>query len=194
MRLQKPTRKLSPPILTNFRNQEGGWPMTDKPFPADRKVNSALPQDDGDIVVSLGANQGIMNRVINDFFTSFDFLPLTVFEDTGRFIPKAHITHDPEKIMVTAELPGMDADDIDIIIKSDMLIITGKKKEPGNDAMPASMPDEHGPVSFRKMIPIPCLIDMQKAQAIFTKGILQIMLPKITQDSLTRFRIPIKKD
>lgn len=167
--------------------------MADKRFPVSRKEDSVLSEDGADATDSYDAYQSVMNRFIKDFFTNFDLLPLTVFEDTGRFVPAAYITHDPETIIVTAELPGMAADDINVIIKSDVLIITGKKRETGNGSMRTGKPDEHGPLSFRKMIPIPCPIDMQKTQAVFTKGILQIRLPKVKQGSLARFRIPIRK-
>lgn len=168
--------------------------MTDKPFPAGRKTNSALPQDDGSMIDPLNAYQGTMNRFTSDFFTSFDFLPLTVFENTGRFVPKTCISHDPEKIVVTAELPGVDAADIEITIKSDMLVIAGEEKGIGEDAVSGLIPVKPGPKFFRKVISIPCLVDMQNVQAVFTKGVLQIKLAKITPDRLTRFRIPIKKD
>ncbi len=168
--------------------------MTDKPFPAGRKTNVPSPQDDGDMADSFKAYQDITNRITSDFFTSFDFLPLTVFEKAGRFVPKTCISHDPEKIMVTAELPGVDAADIEITIKPDMLIIAGEEKGSGEGAVAASFPDSLGPKFFRKVIPIPCLVDMQNVRAVFAKGILQIKLMKITQDRLTRFRIPIKKD
>lgn len=165
--------------------------MTDKLFPSSRKTNSALSQDDGDVINS---DQSMMNRVSKDFFTSFDFLPLTVFEETGRFVPKTYLSHDPEKITVIAELPGVDAADIDIMIKPDMLIISGVEKEDGDGAAPHSISDKRRPTFFRKVIPISSLIDMQNVQAIFEQGILQIKLTKITQNSLIRFRIPIKKD
>ncbi|HQG32373.1 MAG TPA: hypothetical protein PLA83_10630, partial [Deltaproteobacteria bacterium] len=96
-----------------------------------------------------GAYQDIMSRAIDDFFTSFDFLPLTVFEDTGGSVFKTHISHGPEKIMVTANLPGMNASDIDVIIKSDALIIAGEKKGTGDGSLPASGPDEQSSMSLR---------------------------------------------
>lgn len=168
--------------------------MRDKPFPASRKTNSALPRDDGDMVDSPNAYQSIMDRGTIDFFTSFDFIPLTVFEDTCRFVPKTHLAHEPEKITITAELPGVEAADISITIKPDMLIIAGKDTGAGEDALPVSMQDKYGPKFFRTLIPIPCLIDMQNVKAVFSKGILQIKLSKISQNGMTRFRIPIKKD
>lgn len=167
--------------------------MADKPFPVSQKENSAVLKHDTGAVDSFDVYESIMNRFINDFFTNFDLLPLTVFEDAGRFVPTAYITHDPETIMITAELPGMGSDDIDIVIKSDMLIITGKKGGTENGTAPRSRQDNHSPLFFRKMIRIPCLIDASKAQAIFRRGILQIKLPKIKQEGAARFNIPIKK-
>jgi HSP20 family protein len=169
--------------------------MTVKPFPIGGKEDSASSQasGDGNMADLSTACEHIMNRFTNDFFTNFDFLPLTVFEDQGSLVPRAHIFDDPEKIVVTAELPGVDAGDIDIFIKSDLLIISGQGKRTARGTNPASRIYGHGPAIFRKMIPIPCLIDMQKVQATFTNGILQIRIPKVMRDNLTRFRIPIEK-
>jgi len=134
-----------------------------------------------------------MNRFFNDFFTSFDMLNLSVFEDTWRFIPKVTVTNDSTKIVISAEIPGMSAEDIEITLRSDSLIITGR-----NGLFPA--PDHTSydfdaatSIPFQKTVPIPMCIDAAAVKASFKNGMLKVILPKCPEKSRIRHHIPVKK-
>lgn len=157
--------------------------MAEKTLPAESGGSTSLPQDSPEAADPF---RQVANRFIDDFFTSFDLLPLSVFEDTGGSMPKVSVTHDRKVITVTVELPGMEADDVDIALGSDTLVLSGKRntgkgKGPGNDQS----------IHFRKIIPIPLCIDAQGAKAVLERGVLRVTLPR-RNDGATRQRIPIK--
>ncbi len=167
--------------------------MANKSFPVKSDDDPSLPQGKGEVADSFDPLQTAMSRFIDDFFTSFDLHPLSVFEDTDRFIPKVSIKHDKKSITVTAELRGLQADDIEIILKWDSLIITGGKTKGKEPRTIDFIQGEPHAGCFRKMIPIPFCIESKDVRATFTNGVLQITLPRRTEDHMARFRIPIKK-
>ncbi len=59
----------------------------------------------------------------------FDIEPLWSREFIGRSLPAVDITEKDESFEITAELPGMDQDNIDIKLSNGNLIIKGEKKE-----------------------------------------------------------------
>lgn len=164
--------------------------MADKSLPVCSDDTAPLTQDKGDISDSF---HKAMDQFIDDFFTSFDFLPLSVFEDADAFIPRFSIQHDKKHVTITAVLPGLEAQDIEITLKWDTLIITGEKKKPGEYLKIGSIPQEARTAFYRKIIPIPFCIDAKNVRATFSKGMLQVTLPRLTGENYAKIRIPIKK-
>jgi HSP20 family protein len=94
---------------------------------------------------------------------------------------------------VSAELPGMDDEDIEVSLSRDVLTISGEKKqekeEKGRDYYRA----ERSYGSFRRSIPLPAEVNADKVDAVFSKGVLTITLPK-TAKAEGRKRIIVKAE
>jgi HSP20 family protein len=153
---------------------------------------NGVPDNPMEMKQSITSFQRAMNQLIDDFFTNFDLLPLSVFEEKPRFIPKIDIKEDETRFVITAELPGMEEGDIEITLSKDTLSIKGEKKKKANNKTYASHYTERSFGSFLRTIPVPSHIDFDKAEASFRNGVLKIFLPKISHDLLSRRRIPIK--
>lgn len=162
--------------------------MANKSFPTGPDDSGAAAPDTGIGKHPLKPFRTVMSSFIDDFFTSFDLLPLIVFEDAGAFMPRFSIARDRHGVTIIAELPGMEASDLEITLGANSLLIQGQKKQSGAGFTPD---DFHAPF-FRRMIPIPFSIDAQKARATFEDQVLRVMLPRRTGDSPARIRIPIR--
>ncbi len=160
--------------------------MADKTFPTALDPNPSLPAGSGLAKNSAHSFPTDVNHIYHDFFTSFDLLPLHLFEEAGRFAPGITVVHRQDAVIVTADLPGVQADDIDITLTPDMLVISGGGKN--------STPALRAPIfeSFRKTVPIPFQVNSQKIRAVFQNGILQIVLPRLADHVMPRIRIPIQ--
>ena len=99
----------------------------------------------------------------------------------GRWAPRMDIHESAEAITVTAELPGMTRDDINIELTADSLSISGERKR-------AALPAEHrlhraerahGP--FARSFSIGVAVDPEKASAKLTDGVLTLDIPKAPQ-------------
>lgn len=96
------------------------------------------------------------------------------------FIPRLDATDLPDKISITAELPGLDEKDLEITVNDDSVSIVGTKKdemkESKTDQSASSIERSFG--EFERTISLPCKVESDKAQATLKNGILKLLIPK----------------
>jgi HSP20 family protein len=86
-----------------------------------------------------------------------------------------------DEIKVSAELPGLDNEDIDVSLSDDVLTISGEKKEEKEEKGKNYYRSERSYGAFRRDIPLPSQVDADKVDAVFQKGVLTITLPKTAE-------------
>ena len=92
--------------------------------------------------------------------------------------PVVAILETKDKLLVTAELPGLEPKDIKLSISDNLLTIKGEKK------LEKEEKDEHYHFieryqgSFQRSLRLPVNIKTDKVDALFDKGVLKITLPK----------------
>lgn len=133
-----------------------------------------------------------MNRLFDDFFGSRALEPFGALgEGWDAFSPQVDVVETDQEIRVSAELPGMDDEDIEVSLSRDVLTISGEKKqekqEKGRDYYRA----ERSYGSFRRSVPLPAEVNADKVDAVFSKGVLTITLPK-TAETADRKHITVK--
>lgn len=133
-----------------------------------------------------------MNRLFDDFFTS-PFGLSTFGEIENRFYPRVDLLETDKEITVTADIPGMDEKDIDVSIANGVLSISGEKSSEKTDKSGTYHRMERSYGSFRRDIALPDDVEVDKAEAVFSKGVLTITLPK-PENAVSRSRkIAVKK-
>ena len=72
-----------------------------------------------------------MNRLFDNFFGGLSLSPWAPLERGGAesFIPRIDVSETDKEVNVSAELPGMDENDVDVSLTKDTLTIRGEKKE-----------------------------------------------------------------
>ena len=120
-----------------------------------------------------------MDRMFDRVFSDFGIGTSSLSEKgfTG-FHPRIDVHRSDNEIKVTAELPGLEKEDIEIKAVDGRLIIGGEKK-----ASKETQEDDHYYMersygSFRREIPIGEDVDLDQVQAAFKNGILEITLPR----------------
>lgn len=99
---------------------------------------------------------------------------------------------DGNDIVVTAELPGIDKDNIDVNLTEDALTITGEKKKEEKLEEKNYYRFERSYGSFSRRIPLPVPIQTEKAKAHFKDGVLEIRAPKTEEAIKKEKKIPIE--
>jgi HSP20 family protein len=91
--------------------------------------------------------------------------------------------------LITAEMPGLKPDDINIDVTADALSISGERKpeEAGKDTNYHRQERNYG--SFSRTIQLPFMVDPDGAQATFHNGVLRINLPRAEADKPKRISV-----
>jgi HSP20 family protein len=93
-------------------------------------------------------------------------------------IPKIDMSETKKDVVVKAELPGLDAKDIDLTVSNGYLTIAGEKRDESEEEEMNSFCRETSYGYFRRTIELPSPVDEEKIKADYKGGILKIMLPK----------------
>lgn len=114
----------------------------------------------------MAAIQRAANSLFRDFATRgrVSYPPLEVVDKT-------------DEVLIVAELPGVNKDDVEITVLGDTLTIAGEKKLPAEkDVTYIRHERPHG--RFRRLVDLPYAVDQNKVAATYKDGILTITLPK----------------
>jgi HSP20 family protein len=97
----------------------------------------------------------------------------------GGVFPAVNLYEDGEQYVLTTELPGVDADEIEVSIEGATLTISGQKKIDYSKLAGASIHRrERQSGSFRRAFELPSVIDADKVEARMRNGVLMLRLPK----------------
>lgn len=133
-----------------------------------------------------------IDRLFDDFFTDpFGLVPFRRTE--SMFIPKVDVVETEKAIKVSAEIPGMEEKDIDVQLNGDVLTISGEKSSEHEEKSGQYHRMERSYGSFRRDIQLPSEVDVNKVDAVFSKGVLTINLPKPAESISKVKKIDVKK-
>jgi HSP20 family protein len=99
---------------------------------------------------------------------------------TGVF-PLVNLAEDDDSLFLTAELPGIDPQSLDLSIKSDTLTLKGSKKVEGGEQEVNFHRRERDAGSFRRSLTLPSKIQAEAVKAGFKNGILTVTMPKAAE-------------
>lgn len=98
--------------------------------------------------------------------------------------PKVDVCQTDDGWEITAELPGVDQDDIDLRLDGDMLTISGEKRDERKDDKNRFVERSYG--SFTRSFQLPFTPDPDKVTADCDRGVLTIKLPKAAEQDKSR--------
>lgn len=121
----------------------------------------------------------------------------TVAEDplaSGAWAPPVDLCEAEDAIYVRVELPGLNADHIQIGLTNSQLRIWGEKKRrvPGKRII-SHLCSERSYGRFSRLVPLRWTFSMREATAELKNGVLLIRLPKIEDRRGAEFRLSVKE-
>jgi HSP20 family protein len=130
-----------------------------------------------------------INRLFDDFWGE----PwLARGETFGGFSPQIDVTETDKEVKVCAEIPGVEAKDVDVSIENGTLVIRGEKKYEREENERGQYRMERSYGSFERSIALPAEVDEAKAKAEFKNGVLRLTLPKKAGAESRRKKIAVK--
>ena len=143
-----------------------------------------------------------LSRMMESFLSEpFGRDPIARFGELDRwfgdfspavFRPNIDVVDEESHVKITAELPGMEKDDIKLSIDDGSLSIRGEKKNVEESREAGCYRTERSYGYFQRSIPLPRDVDQENAEASFDKGVLSIRFPKTGKKEETGRRIEIK--
>jgi HSP20 family protein len=108
---------------------------------------------------------------------------------TVHTLPPVNIWTNDNDVLVTAELPGVQAEDLEITVLGDELTLHGKRNplELKNEENFHRRERMHG--EFQRTVRMPFRVDSEKVDANIQKGILHIKLSRAEEDKPRKIAI-----
>jgi HSP20 family protein len=112
-----------------------------------------------------------------------------MMDDMGRlraamtealWLPAIDVSKRDDQLVVRAELPGLDAKDVNVEVDNGMLTISGERHS------------ERSYGSFYRAIPLPENMDPNQIQATFANGVLEVTMPAPKMEQQGRRKIEVK--
>jgi len=133
-----------------------------------------------------------MTRLFDDVFNNFGNVPSLL----GRMPawPSIEVVQSEKDVRISAELPGLDEKDVEVLVDDDVLTIRGEKRSETEDQERRVSERYYG--RFERVIPLPFAVEEDKAEASFNNGVLTITLPRSAkaEDKAKRIAIGRKSD
>ncbi|MFC1535155.1 Hsp20/alpha crystallin family protein [Thermodesulfobacteriota bacterium] len=114
--------------------------------------------------------------LFDHFFEGWNLPSLSNEENT--WVPAFDITENEKEYLITAELPGIDAKDVDVTLSEGILSVKGEKKHEKEDKGKDFHRIERRYGSFHRSFRIPGRVETEKVDANFKDGVLKLTLPK----------------
>ncbi len=121
------------------------------------------------------------------FFGEWDQPAL--FEEQKTWVPAFDISENEKEYVVTAEVPGMDAKNLEVTLSDGILTVRGEKKQETEDKGENYHRVERVYGSFQRSFRIPEKLDAENVDASYKDGVLKLTLPKAEASEAKRIEV-----
>jgi HSP20 family protein len=136
----------------------------------------------------LGSLRREMDRLWDSFFGE---RPLTrVWE--REWLPSLDVSETKDDFVVKAEVPGIDAENIDISLTGDVLTIKGEKKHEKEEKEEDYHLVERSYGAFSRSVRLPAEVESAKIKASYKNGILKVTLPKSEKVKAKKVKVKVE--
>lgn len=138
-----------------------------------------------------------VDRLFHDFETGF--LQSSFYRDIDSWrrnvafpvTPAVDVVEKDNAFELTAEIPGLDAKNIELSLSDDVLTIKGEKNEEKEEKTKDRYVSERRYGSFRRSLQLPSSVDPARIEAAYKSGVLTVTLPKSAEAGKKQTVIPI---
>lgn len=137
---------------------------------------------------SLGRLRRDMDDLWKRFFDADPGLPATRGEGFS-FVPVVNVKETEEAVEVTAEVPGLKPEEIEVSLTGDVLTLKGEKKEEREEDQGSYHVVERRFGSFQRSFRLPMEVERDKLTAKHKDGVLTVVLPKAKKQAATTITV-----
>ncbi len=108
---------------------------------------------------------------------------------SGWLSPAVDLQESPREIKITADIPGVKKEDIQLDVSEDTIEIKAEVKEEKKEEKKGYAYQERRSGTFYRLLDLPAKVDAAKSKASYENGILTISLPKTEELKKTKIEI-----
>ena len=123
-----------------------------------------------------------LSRQFDRLFDDFPPVNRTTAPAAPTWTPAIELKATDAAFVLRAELPGLTAQDLDIQVTRDSVSLAGEYRSNTKHEDGKFFRSEFRYGSFRRVVPLPVVIQNDQVKADFTDGILTLTLPKVVSD------------
>jgi len=136
-----------------------------------------------------------MDRVMEDFFgrRMRPWWPDRWFraDEMELKVPRVDLFEEKDDIVIKAELPGMEKDNIEVNLTDHTLTIKGEKKKEEEIKEEKYYRSERSFGSFMRVIELPRDVQADKVKAAFKNGVLEVRVPKTEEAKAKEVKVKV---
>ena len=131
----------------------------------------------------------------SDFTSDLDRLftsilkPVEGWASSGSLSPRVNVAETETDYEVSADLPGVNPDDVKLELLEGNLLIAGKREVEDDKEAKTLHRVERREGEFQRVISLPAAVDADKIEAHFKNGVLFVRLPKTAEQLPTRIHV-----
>lgn len=110
------------------------------------------------------------------------------------FAPRADAAVTQDAYEISMELPGVEGEDINVAVQDGMVVVTGEKLSEHEETGKSYFFSEREYGAFQRAFRIPADGDQNAVGADFKNGVLTVRIPKVSTDTGSSRRIPVRTD
>jgi len=111
----------------------------------------------------------------------------------GSFSPAMDVYEKGNNVIVEAQLPGLEADQVEVSVENDTLTIQGKMEKKSEVDEKNYYRKEIHTGSFYRAVALPAHVDGAKTKAEFADGVLLVTVPKLKVEAAKKVKVIAKK-
>jgi HSP20 family protein len=129
--------------------------------------------------------QGEVNRLFDTFFGGAG----NGGSRARRWVPAMDLVETEDALVLRADLPGLERDDVAIEVKDRVLTISGKREVEDTEKADGYYRVERAFGSFSRSLALPEGVEADQVKASFDKGVLEVTIPKPAEKQPHRVEI-----
>src|SRR6185369_11376200 len=110
-----------------------------------------------------------------------------------NWIPPVEVLERGGQLIVRAEVPGMNKDQIQVEIEDDQLVLSGERMQEHEDKREGFYRTERSYGRFYRVIPLPEGVNPEQAKATFSNGVLEISMAMPQQQQSRGKKIEVQE-
>ncbi|WP_292487944.1 Hsp20/alpha crystallin family protein [Methanohalobium sp.] len=111
----------------------------------------------------------------------FENLMPAEWAESETFAPLVDVKEEDNNVVVSADMPGVNKEDVDINVRDDMVEINAQHKEESESEEEGFYRKERTYRAFSRAVPLPASVTEEGASAKLEDGVLKITLPKASE-------------